>query len=63
MELCDIITNKELMEWWLSKISTILRSDIERTEKSVGRRRKINLFTCINVARAKRLRNEQGKND
>ena len=61
MELCDIRTNKELMEFYPKSVQFL--GQVLNGQKNLSEEEEKLIYSCINQARAKKLMDEQGKND
>ena len=61
MELCDIRTNKELMEFYPKSVQFL--GQVLNGQKNLSEEEEKLIYSCINQARAKRLMDEQSKND
>ena len=61
MSLCDIRTNKELMEFYPKTVQFL--GQVLNGQKNLSEEEEKLIYSCINQARAKRLMDEQSKND
>ena len=63
MSLCDIRTNKELIDNGGYPKSAPFLGMVLKGDKNLSEEEEKLIYSCINVARAKRLMDEQSKND
>ncbi len=63
MELCDIKSQRELIDNGCYPKSAPFLCGILKGDKNLSEDEEKLIYSCINVARAKRLMDEQSKND